>query len=133
MCGGLLAPDAQKELSRFNLTLPKRTLADPWIFSVRTLDLDSGLTRYYQRHYINLNRLEFNRYLISLILSSVKIEREAQCTVLERTADGCFKVGYCQRGTVKTVRAKYVVGADGAAFKVRARFSAASNFCWRCV
>ena len=30
-CGGLLAPDAQKALSRFNLTLPKDVLVDPQI------------------------------------------------------------------------------------------------------
>jgi len=28
-CGGLLAPDAQKALSKFNLTLPKDVLVDP--------------------------------------------------------------------------------------------------------
>ena len=28
-CGGLLAPDAQKALARFDLTLPKAVLVDP--------------------------------------------------------------------------------------------------------
>ena len=31
-CGGLLAPDAQKALARFELTLPKDILVDPQIF-----------------------------------------------------------------------------------------------------
>ncbi len=55
-CGGLLAPDAQKALARFALTLPKHVLVDPQIFSVRTLDLATGLARHYQRFYINLDR-----------------------------------------------------------------------------
>ena len=55
-CGGLLAPDAQKALARFDLTLPNGVLADPQIFSVSVLDLDSGLARRYQRFYINMDR-----------------------------------------------------------------------------
>ena len=31
-CGGLLSSDAQKALSRFDLTLPKDILVDPQIF-----------------------------------------------------------------------------------------------------
>ena len=38
-CGGLLAPDAQRSLSRFNMTLPKDVLVGPQIFSVRTIDV----------------------------------------------------------------------------------------------
>ena len=33
-CGGLLAPDAQKLLARFDLVLPKSVLEDPQIFAV---------------------------------------------------------------------------------------------------
>ena len=43
-CGGLLAPDAQKALARFGLTLPKTLLVDPQIFSVRTIDLGNGMS-----------------------------------------------------------------------------------------
>ena len=31
-CGGLLAPDAQRVLAEFGLTLPKEILVDPQIF-----------------------------------------------------------------------------------------------------
>ena len=55
-CGGLLAPDAQKALSKYEITLPKSILVDPQIFSVKTIDLASGLVRHYQRCYINLDR-----------------------------------------------------------------------------
>ena len=41
-CGGLLAPDAQKALSKYEITLPKSILVDPQIFSVKTIDLASG-------------------------------------------------------------------------------------------
>ena len=48
-CGGLLAPDAQKILARFDFTLPKSVLADPQIFSVKTMDLETRQVRFYQR------------------------------------------------------------------------------------
>ena len=50
-CGGLLAPDAQKLLAHSDMVLPKSVLVDPQIFSVKTMDLSSGLVRYYQRYY----------------------------------------------------------------------------------
>ena len=40
-CGGLLAPDSQKALAHFDLTLPKEVLVDPQIFTVQTIDLCS--------------------------------------------------------------------------------------------
>ena len=40
-CGGLLAPDAQKALAGFDFVLPRDILADPQIFSVKTIDLVS--------------------------------------------------------------------------------------------
>ena len=54
-CGGLLAPDAQKLLARFDLVLPKSVLEDPQIFAVETIDIDQKLVRYYQRHYLNMD------------------------------------------------------------------------------
>ena len=46
-CGGLLAPDAQKILAKFDLVLPKSILEDPQIFAVETIDIDQKLVRYY--------------------------------------------------------------------------------------
>ena len=38
-CGGLLSPDAQRALSRFDMTLPTDVLVSPQIFTVKTMDL----------------------------------------------------------------------------------------------
>lgn len=54
-CGGLLAPDSQKALAHFDLTLPKEVLVDPQIFTVQTIDLCSRQVRYYQRYYLNMD------------------------------------------------------------------------------
>ena len=117
-CGGLLAPDAQKSLSRFHMTLPKEVLVDPQIFSVRTIDLGSGLVRYYQRHYINIDRAKFDRWLIAQIPPRVEIHSGAVCTGIERDGGG-FLVTYGENGQSHTIRTKYLVGADGAKSGVR--------------
>ena len=117
-CGGLLAPDAQKSLSRFNMTLPKEIMVSPQIFSVRTIDIKSGLTRHYQRHYINLNRHKFDLWLIDMIPEHIEIHKNAFCTSVE--ADGAgYLVTYTENQETRTIWTKYLVGADGAASIVR--------------
>ena len=98
VCGGLLAPDAQKVLAQFDLDLPKSILADPQIFDVKTIDLASGLTRNYQRHYLNMDRAAFDEWLISLIPDTVTVIR-GRCTeiaegfTLTVTENGVFPLG----------------------------------------
>src|SRR5690349_15066578 len=53
-CGGLLAPDAQRALAALGLGVPREVLAGPQLFAVRAIDAPSGLTRHYQRHYLNV-------------------------------------------------------------------------------
>ena len=100
-CGGLLAPDAQKILARFDLTLPKSVLVDPQLFAVRTLDLSSGLTRYYQRFYVNMNRAKFDRWLISLIPASVPVYAGAKVIKITRNENGVFTVLFERNGSGK--------------------------------
>lgn len=127
LCGGLLAPDAQKFFARLDLTLPKDVLVDPQIFSVRAIDIDSMQTRYYQRFYMNLDRDKFDRWLISQIPDSVRLERGCVCTELSRI-DGGFSVEYLkQDGTLSHVSSRYIVGADGAGSIVRRKFFPGHN------
>ncbi|MCL2054958.1 MAG: FAD-binding protein [Oscillospiraceae bacterium] len=121
-CGGLLAPEAQKAISRLNMTLPKDILVSPQIFSVRTIDLQSGLSRDYQRFYINLDRDRLDRWLISQIPSGVEIVSGAYCTEVVRDGDGfllTLNTSSEENGGCREIRARYVVGADGAGSVVR--------------
>ena len=114
-CGGLLAPDAQKALARFSLTLPKDVLVDPQIFSVRTLDLETGLVRHYQRFYVNLDRLKFDHWLRSLIPGHVTRLEGVSAAKIER-AEGGFRI-LLSDGT--EIVCRHLVGADGANSLVR--------------
>jgi 2-polyprenyl-6-methoxyphenol hydroxylase-like FAD-dependent oxidoreductase len=42
-CGGLIAPDAQKALATFGLSIPKSVLVSPQMFSVETIDFDNNM------------------------------------------------------------------------------------------
>ncbi|WP_426350631.1 FAD-binding protein [Alloiococcus sp. CFN-8] len=120
-CGGLLAPDAQKALARFELNLPKSVLVDPQIFSVRTIDLDTGDSCNYQRLYLNLNRHSFDLWLQSLIPENVEVHNNSQCSEIKSNGDN-FEIKYLEDGVVKEAEAKYVIAADGAASMVRRSF-----------
>lgn len=116
-CGGLLAPDAQKALSRYDITLPKDVLVDPQIFSVKTIDLASGLTRHYQRCYINMDRHKFDMWLCDMIPPHVQ-RIYGTCKNIIPANNG-YTITYNADSMEHSITARYVVGADGANSIVR--------------
>jgi len=116
-CGGLLAPDAQKALARYRLTLPKDVMVDPQIFAVRTIDVKTGLERYYQRMYINLARDRFDHWLRSLAGEHAEVS-PLSCLSVKRDGNA-FAAALSDGGSVA---AGCVVGADGAGSLVARSF-----------
>lgn len=117
-CGGLLAPDAQKVLAQFDLTLPKSILSDPQIFAVETIDLDSRCVRYYQRHYLNMDRYGFDKWLLSLIPDSITVYSASCNSIHEENGAYTLNVTHAS-GEGESVFASAVVGADGGGSVVR--------------
>lgn len=112
-CGGLIAPDAQYMLAKLGLGVPKEILVGPQLFTVRTIDIQNSIERYYQRHYINIDRERFDRWLVSLIPSSVDI----RCGALFKKyliENKIIKVSFKHKGKEYTEDVRYLVGADGA-------------------
>jgi geranylgeranyl reductase len=119
-CGGLLAPDAQKMLSALGLGLPKGVLEEPQLFVVKAVDIEQGLERYYQRHYINMNRQKFDSWLLSLVPSGVDIR--TKCRLKSYAPENnVFKITFVKDNKTYFEKAKIVVGADGATSQVRLR------------
>jgi len=118
-CGGLLAPDAQKLLARFDLALPKSVLEDPQIFAVETIDIEQKLTRYYQRHYLNMDRYAFDKWLLSLVPQSVFIYK-GRCVGIEEEGEA-YRLSLLAPQK-EEIRAKILIGADGSGSLVRRMF-----------
>ncbi|MBE6008882.1 MAG: FAD-binding protein [Lachnospiraceae bacterium] len=125
-CGGLLAPDTQKALAHMDLVLPNRILADPQIFSVKTIDVCHKLIRYYPRHYLNVDRAAFDGWLVSLIPESVD-KMNGVVTKIEKDGEE-FILSVKTLGGSKEIRARNIVGADGANSVVRKTFYGDSIF-----
>lgn len=112
-CGGLIAPDAQHMLAKLGLGVPREVLVGPQLFTVRVIDIQYNIERYYQRHYINIDREKFDSWLVSLIPSSVVI----YCGTLFKSyeiMDGMINVKFQTKGKEYYEKTKFLVGADGA-------------------
>jgi flavin-dependent dehydrogenase len=120
-CGGLLSPDAQKILAQFDICLPKDVLVDPQIFSVKTIDNDNNIVKFYQRFYLNMDRAKFDNFLTSLIPNNVEICRDSICKRIELIND-IYRFTFKTKGVERTEDARIIIGADGANSIVRNTF-----------
>ncbi|MHB9296583.1 putative Protein CbrA [Pillotina sp. SPG140] len=125
-CGGLLSPDAQKILAQLDICLPKDILVSPQIFSVKTIDFDNHIEKYYQRFYINMDRAKFDNFLISLIPHNVEICTDSLCTNIEKEND-TYRLFFKTNGLERMEKAKIIIGADGAHSIVRNTFYKKNN------
>lgn len=120
-CGGLLSPGAQKVLAETGLNLPASVLADPQIFSVRAMDVVSGLSCRYQRCYVNMDRHKFDLWLASLIPPSVDVIDRTHCRhVVDHGSH--YEVVFSEGGQQRTLTARRVIGADGSGSLSRRTF-----------
>jgi flavin-dependent dehydrogenase len=117
-CGGLIAPDAQKALAMFGLSMPKDILVTPQTFWVKTIDFDNKIIKNYQRHYINTDRELFDRWLTSMCANNIKKAFKTRFKSAIKDNDK-YIVTLTSGNKTKVVSCKILVGADGANSKVK--------------
>lgn len=125
-CGGLLAPDAQKMIAKLGLGMPKDILVDPQLFAVRTIDLTNNLERLYQRFYYNMDREKFDRWLVSLIPTSVDKRFNSLYKGFTEIPGG-YEIKYIFNKQEISAKTKVIVGADGAFSSLRNSISKGIN------
>lgn len=76
-CGGLLNLECQRELALQSIAIPKKLMQDPQMFTVRAIDLDNGISRHYQKSYLNIDRRLLDSFLLSKISPHVEVMSEA--------------------------------------------------------
>ena len=117
-CGGLLAPDAQKELGSLGLTLPAGVLCGPQLFAVKALDMKNDVSRLYQRHYLNMDRELFDAHLRELAVRAGADLLRGEFLGARRTTSG-VDVSVSAEGRALEFKARALAGADGSRSRVR--------------
>jgi flavin-dependent dehydrogenase len=97
-------------------------LEEPQLFVVKALDIRQGLERFYQRHYINMNRHRFDCWLLSLVPPAVDIRVNCRLKSYAPEGNG-FRLVMGREGRRYTESARILVGADGAMSRVRLQVS----------
>jgi geranylgeranyl reductase len=120
-CGGMLDETAQKVLAQLGIPVPRQVLAEPQVFAIRAIDLDTQMERYYQKRYVNIDRAQLDAYLLQLAArrKNVTVWQGAQAFGIQEEKDGvCIWIRQ-ENGDKVKVRGAYLVGADGGGSMVR--------------
>ncbi len=117
-CGGLLAPDAQHIMARIGLALPRDVLVDPQLFTVRTMDFNNNIERFYQRFYLNMDREKLDRWMAAQVPDIVDKRFNSIFKSFKKLDEG-YEVKYNHEGKTYTERARIIIGADGGNSRIR--------------
>ncbi|MDR2440601.1 MAG: FAD-binding protein [Planctomycetaceae bacterium] len=123
-CGGILSPESQKMLAKFDLALPREVLVNPQPFAVAVWDLQSQLVRHYARQYVNIDREIFDHWLVSLIPSDVDVRMGTVYRYSQYSDKNSLEIFFTENNEIRSEQVRFLVGADGSFSTVRREFFA---------
>lgn len=119
-CGGLLAPDAQRALTTLGLSLPEHVNVAPQLRAVHVRDVESRAEQTYSRNYVNVDRARFDAWLVDVASRRAEIRPRTRLINLSLADDPqCVSALVSSGGREERIRARAVIGADGAGSRVR--------------
>ncbi len=116
-CGGMLNEYAQEFLARI-APLPRSMVLDPAHVNFRYVDWDRSIRKPTGLRFLNVDRGEFDDWLLSLLPDDVEILGATQLIGFTQDADG-VTVTLKRDGVEYAVSCNNLVGADGARSAVR--------------
>ncbi len=116
-CGGMLNEYAQDFLESFG-DVPGEMVRQPRHVWFRYVDWDRGIRKPTELKFLNVDRMAFDEWLLSLLPDNVDLAASTQCIGFDQEADGITAHLAAPAGP-RLVRCQNLVGADGARSTVR--------------
>lgn len=116
-CGGMLHEHAQRFLSEL-ADLPDSLIRDPSHVHFRYWDWDRGIRKPTSLRFLNVDRKEFDEWLLSTLPDNVDILTDAMVTDYSEDVGG-VTVHVRTAGALTQARAANLVGCDGARSRIR--------------
>ncbi|MCX8158156.1 MAG: FAD-dependent monooxygenase [Candidatus Diapherotrites archaeon] len=118
-CGGILVKNSESFLSKFDI--PENIFSQPKRLDLIYLDLENNITKYSKKNFLNVNRKEFDRWLLSwLDDKNISFLEKTFLIDFYFTKKKDFVVVVLESNSeVRTVVCKYLVGCDGASSVIR--------------
>lgn len=116
-CGGMLHELSQDFLAPFG-GVPDRIVLEPRHVDFRYVDWDRRVRKPTKLRFINVDRVGFDDWLVSLLPDSVEVVDRCAVESFEQDGDG-VTIRFRTEGVAGPVRCANLVGADGARSSVR--------------
>ncbi|MDY0088150.1 MAG: FAD-dependent monooxygenase, partial [Coriobacteriia bacterium] len=116
-CGGMLNEYTQEFLAAIS-PLPDSMVHEPRYVNFRYVDWDRNIRRATSLRFLNVDRRQFDEWLVSLLPAEVDVVGSSPVTGFSQDAEGVTVDVKTAEG-VATIRCLNLVGADGARSAVR--------------
>lgn len=116
-CGGMINQYARDALASLG-SMPASMIREPEYLNFRYVDWDRSIRKATSLRFLNVDRQEFDEWLLSLLPANVSVVEACSLTGFEHHNDG-VTVTFKSAQTTSTVSCENLIGADGARSTVR--------------
>lgn len=121
-CGGMLNPYSQHFLKNKGFDIPADIICEPNWLNFRFFDWDRNIRKATTLRFVNVDRVSFDEWLLSLLPSNVEIcdnTRFIHCTQSESHVNVTLQQADDLTQSPQTITCDYLIGCDGPRSSVR--------------